>query len=170
MGNPEYFKYAKNQTGPVTPEGKLIVSMNPIKRISKNQQRDQFNKLALSRKLMEEAGVDFSKVKSALKKRNLFEIWIRKHNGKELSQITKLNQVIELLEADMNVRVMPRLEKGIPLGPCDVKLIRLLKECLESSHKMEFGEKKVNINASYKDIRDMMFPEENRPMEKKENE
>ena len=36
-------------------------------------------------------------------------------------------------------------------------------DALEKAHKMKYGEKKVNINADLKDIRDAMFDEPNPP-------
>ena len=62
----------------------------------------------------------------------------------------------------MSIRVMGKLEKGIPLDEEDVKLIRLLKDCLSTSHELKFGKKQLNLHASYDDIRQMMFNDNSR--------
>ncbi len=113
-------------------------------------------------KLMKDAGVDFRKTQKALEKRNLFEIWIRHHTGKDLNEIKRLDSVIQVLDSDMSNRVMHKLEKGVPLGKDDLNLIRLLKETLEASHRLKFGEKRLNVDvkAQFQDIREAMFAKE----------
>ncbi len=168
MGNPEIWRYAKNQTGPKTPEGKLRASLNarkkPIKdanaHTSANSKGGGVMDLkgeSMVTKLMKEAGVDFSKPKEAIEKRNLFEVWLRSFTGDGYTEIQKLDSVIQILDTDMSQRVMKKLENGVPLSEADTRLIRLLKESLESLHRMKFGDKKTNVNVSYKDIREMMF-------------
>ena len=159
-GNPNIIEDTLGkQTGPVSEIGKLKISVNPIKHFKKGS---SMNQLGTSRvtKLMESAGIDFSKAGDAIEKRNLFIIWLKGKTTQELTEIARLDGIIEILETDMTMRVMKKLEKGVALTDADVRLIRLLKDCIASVNEMKFGKKNININASYDDIRKLMFGEE----------
>ncbi|KKM60924.1 hypothetical protein LCGC14_1536920 [marine sediment metagenome] len=156
-GNPNIIEDTKGkQTGPKTEIGKFKASINAAK-WSKAIIKDQNGKKSLITKMMEEAGIDFSKVEDALEKQNLFTIWAKSKSTKDLTEIQRLDTVIRILESDTAVRAMDKLEKGLPLDDSDLKLIKLLKESLESSHRMKFGDKHLHAHASYDDIRKMMF-------------
>ncbi len=141
--------------GPKTEIGKLKSSLNSV--IVKTDARN-LTKETKVRKMMIKAGVDFSKVNEAIEERNLFEMWIKSKTGEELNEIIRLDKLTQLLEADMTLRSMRKLQKGIPLNQKDINLIRLLKEVLQTSHELKFGRKEVQIKGSFKDIRDLMFP------------
>ena len=155
-GNPDIMEISKKSTGPTSEMGKLKSSMNSMKH---KKQGTYLNQLGDSRitKMMKEAGVDFSKLDSALKQKNIFMIWLKSKSTEELTEINRLDQIIQLLDSDMSMRVMRKLEKGLPLDDDDVKLIRLLKDCLSTSHELKFGTKRVNIHGDFDDIRKMMF-------------
>jgi len=159
-GNPNIRDAYMKSTGPTTEMGKFRASLNSSKELTKYTNINQMGD-SLVCKMMKEAGVDFSIPKKALELRNLFVIWARYYNGKELSEIQQIDQLIQIIDTDMSQRVMEKLNMGIALDDGDLKLMRLLKETLESSHRMKFGEKKVNINVGYNDIRKMMFPDDN---------
>jgi len=55
------------------------------------------------------------------------------------------------------LRAMLKIEKGVALDQEDIKQIRVLKEAIVDLHKMKYGEKTLNVTASYRDIQDMMF-------------
>ncbi len=150
-GNPNIIEDTKGKhTGPKTEMGKLKVSLNSLKNLNKLGKSD-------FKQLMEEAGVDFSKTEEAIEKVNIFKALISSKESKELTEIKRLEGMIQILNTDMSVRLMKKLEKEIPVDESDIKLIRLLKDCLSTSHEMKFGKKQLNVNASYKDIREMMF-------------
>ena len=112
-------------------------------------------------KQMQEAGFDTAQAKKYVKMRSAFEIWLKHINDpKVLTEIQRLDQLIQILEMDMTTRTMKKLSKGIPLSPNDIKLIKELRECFATIDKMKYGEKHFNVNASIKDIRKLMFPEE----------
>ncbi|MHA1827935.1 MAG: hypothetical protein ACTSX6_04725 [Candidatus Heimdallarchaeaceae archaeon] len=163
-GNPEIYKFVKQRTGPTSEDGKLKVSLSRIKYRLKEKnsigRRDTKKKPSMLTRMMKEAGIDFNKATEAIKLRNMFEIWYKGLSGKEITEIRRLENTIQILETDATMRTMRKLQKGIPLNDLDIKLIRLLKECLESSHKMKFGEKRVNVNADIKDIRELMMEEQ----------
>ncbi len=108
-------------------------------------------------KLMEEAGVDFSDLERCRKIRNIFEIWLRSKSDEELTEIQRFEGVLHILENDMTVRSMRKLEQNRILDEDDIKLIHLYKDALAASHELKFGKKKINVNASIKDLRDLMF-------------
>ena len=152
-GNPNIKNEPK--PGPTSNIGKIKCSMNSFK--NRKSARLGDSKL---KTMMEEAGVDFSKAEEAIEKVNIFKSFMDSKSTEELNEIKKLEGILQILNTDMASRTMKKLEKGIPLDGSDIKLIRLLKETLEASYKLKYGEKKVNIHASYNDIRQMMFGDE----------
>ncbi len=161
-GNPNVIEDTKGkQTGPKSEMGKLKNSVSAIKHFGKGVSLNQHGDSRIT-KLMKEAGVDFSKVEQAIEKRNLFTIFIKSKSTEELTEIQKLDTVIQILESDVAVRTMSKLEKGIALSDEDVRVIKLLKETLESSHKLKFGDKHLHAHVGYDDIRKMMFDDNTR--------
>lgn len=162
-GNPNVIEdtFGK-QTGPRTQIGKLKTSVNAIKHYGAGR-KVMKNKPSPVRVMMEEAGVDFSKAGNAIEKRNLFEIFIKSKSTEELTEIQRLDGVIQVLDTDMSLRVMGKLEKGVPLNEADVRLVRLLKDCLSTSHELKFGKKSTVLKANYDDLRKLMFGDENDP-------
>ena len=162
-GNPNVVEDTKGkQTGPKTEIGKLKCSVAAVKHTGTASQLNNNGDSKLTT-MMKEAGVDFSKVESAIEKRNLFTIFIKSKSTEELTKIQKLDTVIQILESDIAVRTMKKLEEGIPLSDEDVRIIKLLKETLETSHKLKFGTKQVNIHGDFDDIRKLMFGEDDNP-------
>ncbi|HEC64116.1 MAG TPA: hypothetical protein ENI23_02345 [bacterium] len=148
-GNPNIIEDTKGKkTGPKTTWGKLRVSMNPSKTLDQSKELD---------KAIEETGIKFDKVSSAIALKQMFLAWLKSKTGKELTEIERLDEVISLLESDVATRAMSKLEEGIPLSDKDIKTMKLLKEALEASHKMKYGTKQFNVNADYQDIRALMF-------------
>ena len=148
-GNPNVIEDTKGkQTGPKTPGGKLKCSMNPSKSLAQSKEIDE---------ALEELGIKFKKTSEALSLKKVFREWFLAKTGKELTEIDKLGELINILEADTAVRTMDKLERGIPLDDSDLKLIKLLKETLEASHKLKFGDKHLHAHVGYDDIRKMMF-------------
>ncbi|KKN19164.1 hypothetical protein LCGC14_0948500 [marine sediment metagenome] len=148
-GNPNIIRDTQGKkTGPTTLGGKLKVSLNSSKSLSTSTEINA---------AMEELGVRFEKTEDALTIKKIFKEWFLSKTGKELTEIDRLGELINILEADTAVRTMDKLEKGIPLDDSDLKLIKLLKETLEATHKLKFGTKQVNIHGDFDDIRKMMF-------------
>ncbi len=148
-GNPNIIQDLEGKrTGPKTETGKLKTAMRGLQNGARSKKLD---------KVLEELGFKFKKTSEAITLKKSFITWWKSKTGKELSAIDKLEEVITLLEADTSVRVMKKLEKGIPLDEDDVKIIRLLKDCLSTVHELKFGKKQLNVHASYDDIRKMMF-------------
>lgn len=153
-GNPNILEISKKSTGPTSDIGKLKVSMNSVKSCGDSKVLD---------KILKEAGITFKKASEAISLKKLFISWFKSLSGKELTEIDKLDEVITILEADTANRVMGKIAKGIPLDEDDVKLIRLLKDCLSTSHELKFGKKQVNIHGDFDDIRKLMFGEDDNP-------
>ena len=157
IGNPNIREISKKSTGPKTDLGKLKCAVGIRKHRNPKMMRiDQKGETQITR-MMKKAKIKFSVLGKAIEARNMFEIWVRGKTMKELTEIQRMDSIIQILDTDMSQRVMEKLEMGISLEEDDIKLIRLLKETLESNHKMKFGEKRLNVNADYKDIRDLMF-------------
>ena len=148
-GNPNVIDDTKNkQTGPKTEIGKVKNSLNAVRSGATSKLLDE---------AIELVGIKFKKASEALAVKTVFAAWWKSKSGEDLTEIAKLDQVIQILDSDMSIRAMGKLEKGIPLDEDDIKLIRLLKDCLSTSHELKFGKKNLNVHANYDDIRKMMF-------------
>jgi len=155
-GNPNIGEISKEKsTGPKTLGGKLKVSMNASKSLATSVE---------IKKALSEMGiaVDFKKAEDSLTILNSFKSWFISVSGEELTEIAHLDEIIKILKTDTAVRTMGKLNKGIPLGDSDLKLIKLLKETLEASHKLKFGDKHLHAHVGYDDIRQMMFDDNSR--------
>ena len=85
--NPNILDVQKKSSGPKTEIGKLKIAVSNRKYSSPNAvQIDQGKKSPVT-KMMEKAGVDFSIPAKAMEQRNLFEIWVKNHSNKELTEI-----------------------------------------------------------------------------------
>ena len=156
-GNPNIIEDTKGkQTGPKSEIGKLKCSLNTTKYTGTSSRLNAQGDSKITT-MMKRAGLDFSKVEDAIEKRNLFTIWLKSKSTEELTEIQKLDTVIQLLESDVAMRTMRKLEKGIALSDKDVRIIKLLKETLETAHKLKFGDKHLHAHVGYDDIRKMMF-------------
>ena len=152
-GNPNILKDLEGKrTGPKSSGAKARVSMNASKYLDQSKKLD---------KAMVELGIKFEKAGEALTIKKAFKEWFLSKTGKELTEIDRLSEIINILETDVAVRTMGKLDKGLPLDSEDVKLIKLLKDTLETSHRLKFGDKHFHAHASYKDIREMMFEDVN---------
>ncbi len=148
-GNPNIGEISKEKsTGPKTVGGKLRVSMNA----SKNLERSKDVDLA-----MEELGLKFSKASDSLDLKRQFQKWFISKTGKELTEIAKLEELINFYETDTSMRVVQKLKDGVPLDDSDLKALKQHKEALEALHKLKFGTKSLNIHGDFDDIRKMMF-------------
>lgn len=140
-GNPNIGEISKKtSTGPKSEEGKLRIQA------SHNRGKELENK--------------FKKAGLSMEAYKLFSFFVRSHQTKGLQEITRLEDVIGVLETDFSMRALSKIEQGLPLDPDDIKQIKLLKESLVDLHKMKYGEKRLNVNASYQDIQNMMFGED----------
>ncbi len=149
-GNPDLAIPGKIiRKGPKTPGTKLRSSMNSSKGLHLHSIEVE--------EALKELGVKFEKAGEALTIKKAFKDWFLSKTGAELTEIDKLGEIINILETETAVRTMEKLEKGIPLDKDDLKLIRLLKDTLETSHRLQFGDKHLHAHIGYKSIRDVMF-------------
>lgn len=77
---------------------------------------------------------------------------------KTLSEIERMEGLLALMETNLG-EIAIRQDKGESLTDKDRKDMFLVKDTLAELHKIKYGEKRLNVNASYKDIRDAMFEE-----------
>ena len=112
---------------------------------------------------MEEAGVKFSKTKieKAVDLHNEFAMWLSTKTGHGLKEMKIMEEVMSVLGTEMFHQALQRQVEGKELTSQDLKVIGLLMNAAESSHKLKHGEKHVNVNFSYKDIQDKMFEDAN---------
>ncbi len=144
MSNPNIGEISKGKsTGPRTEEGKLVIEAYH------NKGKSLENKF-------KKAGLSMAAYKA-------FCFFVRAKQTKGLQEINRLENVIYLLETDLSIRAMDKIEKGLPLNSNDLKQIRLLKESIVDLHKIKYGEKRLNVHASYQDIQKMMFEQGQEP-------
>ena len=143
-GNPHIGEISKtHSTGPKTEIGKIKSSMN-------------LNNSAID-KMINDTHLDFGDLEESLKKRNAFELWLASKGGKELDYIATMDRIIRPLDAKVTMKIMEKIERKKDLNKDDVMIIRNLMDAIAMAHKMKFGDKRVNLHASYNDIREMMM-------------
>lgn len=149
----------EKSTGPRTQIGKLVTSVARFKYKPVSKQS------VVNPKSMAAQVVDFDNTTPEATKKSLeayhnFVNWAlqRKNPTRDLSEIAKLEGLMNVMEANLN-NALERLGEGQALTDKDRKDMFLMKDTLVSIHEMKYGRKQLNVNASYKDIRDLMFEE-----------
>ncbi len=154
-GNPNIIEDTKGkQTGPKTPGGKLRCALNYSTSLATSKEID---------KAMVELGIKFETAEKALTLKEEFKQWFLSKTGKQLTEIAKLEEIINFYETDTAMRVVKKLKDGVPLDDSDLKALKQHKEALEALHKLKFGTKQVNIHGDFDDIRKLMFGEDDNP-------
>lgn len=149
-GNPNLKDEIK--TGPKTKIGKLRNSLHGVKRK---------NCTVINPESMAAKAVGFDKSKERLQAYHNFVSFVLEQPIKTLSEIERLEGLLAMMEISFS-KILTRLEAGESLSDKDRKDFFLMKDTLVDLHKIKYGEKKVNIEIKYKDIRDQMFPDDNR--------
>ena len=152
-GNPNFVKgnvFAK-LGGPKTKTGKLVSTMNTIKPTTIANPESMVAKAS---------GWDNSNISQSIRNYHSFVRWAldRKNPSNELSEIVKLEGMLEVMEVNLS-KVLEKLEEGKTMTDKDRKDMFLMKDTLVDLHELKYGKKQLNINASYKDLRDVMFEE-----------
>ena len=92
---------------------------------------------------------------------DLFANWVRSRTTKELQEVIELQNLVKLMKGDENQRVFKKLQLNQKLTSEDMGYINFVKETLIDIHKLKYGEKRVNLNTSLKDLRDSLWEEQN---------
>jgi len=159
-GNPNIKDYA-HLGGAKTPMGKLKCSLNAIKYKHNAIQLGTKGASVISKAL----GDPDNKYKLAGESlKEYYEIteWIKSKTVKELDSIYKLEKLISILELDVSLRALDKVKDGIPLDDADRRQMTLLKDALVEHHKLKYGEKKINVNVSIKNLRGHLFDDNRR--------
>ena len=136
-------------TGPITKIGKLRNSMHGLK----NKNQPQINPDSMAAK-----AVGFDKTKEKLQAYHNFVSFVLDQPIKSLSEIERMEGLLGVMETNL-AKVIEKQEEGQDLTDKDRKDMFLMKDTLVELHKLKYGEKRLNVTASYKDIRDLMFEE-----------
>ena len=131
--------------GPKTQIGKLRCSLHRVN-----------TGLQVSKNSMAGKAVGFDGSKEKLQAYHNFVSFVLGHPIKTLSEIERLEGLMSLMEANLS-KAIEKLEKGEELSDKDRKNMYLVKDILVDLNKIKYGEKRININADLKDIRDAMF-------------
>ncbi len=87
--------------------------------------------------------------------------WCKGYSTKELDVLKELKDIYIAMKTNLlEGELAKKIKSGDKFTAGERDQLRILIDLLEKHHKLKYGEKKLNINASYKDIRDMMFPDE----------
>lgn len=138
------------QTGPKTKGGKLRCALNYSTSLATSKEIDS---------AIIELGIKFKKVDDALTLKKEFKSWFLSKTGKDLTEIAKLETIVDFYETDTALRIVNKLKEGVLLDDSDLKVLKQHKEALEALHKLKFGDKHLHANVSYDDIRQLMFDE-----------
>ena len=134
-------------TGPTTKIGKLRNSMHALKTGASIREDSTVAK-----------AVGFDKTKDKLQAYYNFVSFVLDQPIKSLSEIERMEGLLAVMENNL-MDLIKKQEEGQSLTDKDRKDMFLMKDTLVELHKLKYGEKKLNITASYKDIRDLMFEE-----------
>ena len=147
-GNPNIKDAPK--PGPTTKIGKLKTSLNSLKR---GEVAAQINSNSMAAKAV---GFDGSKEK--LQAYYNFVSFVLGEPIKTLNEIQQLEGLLATMQGGY-FELVKKVEKNEPFNDKDRKDMFLIKDTLIAIHEMKYGRKQINLNTSYKDIRDAMFEE-----------
>ena len=83
--------------------------------------------------------------------------FIKSRKGTELVEIIELENMLRLLKGDEQRKIWMKIATNEDLTNGELKMLSLIKDLIVDLHKLKYGEKRVNINTDFKDIREMMF-------------
>ncbi len=147
-GNPDIVNTPN--VGPTSQIGKLRNAMHGTK-VQSNPKYINPNSMAAK-------AVGFDGTKDKLQAYYNFVSFVLGHPIKTLTEIQRLEGLLAIMETNLG-EITKRQNNGEPLTDKDRKDMFLVKDTLAELHKIKYGEKRLNVNASYKDIRDAMFEE-----------
>ena len=137
--------------GPTTKIGKLRNSVHSVKQSTPNI-------TIINPDSMAAKAVGFNGTKEKLQAYHNFVSFVLEHPIKTLSEIQRMEGLLAVMENNL-MNLIKKQEDGESLSDKDRKDMYLMKDTLVDLHKIKYGEKRLNVNASYKDIRDAMFEE-----------
>lgn len=136
------FKSGHGTTGPTTEIGKFRAGLNSYTGKDSNTWR------AKHRVIPQEI-------------REIYE-WCKGYNTKELDVLKELKDIYTAMKTNLlEGELAQKIKSGEKFSAGERDQLRIVIDLLEKHHKLKFGEKKLNINVSYKDIRDRMFEDDN---------
>lgn len=139
-GNPDIKNEAHKGAAERTELGKFRVSLNAWKGGSKTN-------LYLNKRIPPEV-ID------------LYD-WFKGLTEKDRDFLFELQGIYDILKANLlNGEIPKKVLSGEKLSRTEMEQFKLLVDITEKHQKMKYGEKKININLSYKDVVDRMFPDD----------
>lgn len=87
--------------------------------------------------------------------------WFKALSKGEREFLFEMKGIYEVLKGNMqnNQELLEKIQTGKKFTPLELEQFKLMINTLEKLQKLEYGEKRVNVNVSYKDFRDLMFEE-----------
>ncbi len=126
------------KTGPKTEAGKFRVSLNAWKGGTHNPTNEYVSRIP--------------------KEVQELYSWFKELTGEEREFLFEMKGMYGALKGNLiNGKFPEKVISGEPLSKTELEQFKLLVDLLDRAHKMKYGEKKVNIHADLKDIRDAMF-------------
>jgi len=91
-------------------------------------------------------------------RRDLISNWIFSKETKQLKEILELENLFKLLKGTTDrIIYEKKVLENQEFTKTDLAYFKLLKETLVDLNRLKYGDKKVNVNVGYDDIREMMF-------------
>ena len=94
---------------------------------------------------------------------DLFVNWVRTRSTHELKELQELETLLRMLTRDENQPVFKKVANSQKLDALDMAYIRLIKELLTDIYRLKYGEKRVNVNTNFEDIRSLMWGKNDNP-------
>ena len=160
------------KTGPTSEIGKLKVSLNAVKPYSLSKQMqlgrspESKNRETLLSQLISESKTKETRalIKMLMKDRkfneikryNLLVLWLKSQTKKELKVLVELENLYSLLEPSVTTQILDKFIRNEPISKSDIEKAKFLRDTLATIQELKFGKKHVQVNTSFKDIRDFM--------------
>ena len=136
-GSPDIHEISKKSTGPISEIGKFRSSLNSWKG---------------------KGNFYLDRVPQEVK--DLYT-WFKGLTTNDRNFLFELQGIYDVLKANLlNGDIPKKVLSGEKLNKTELEQFKLLVDITEKHHKMKYGEKKVNINLTYKDVVDMMCPDD----------
>lgn len=131
QGNPNIKEISQFSTGPTTKIGKFRISLNNYKKSGGRNIPDEI--------------------------KELFE-WYLAMKQKDVDCLLELKNLYQVLKVHTSAEIFDKIITGENLSKGDREMLKLLKDTLVDTQKLEFGEKSIiEHKVTYKDVRDQIF-------------
>lgn len=91
-------------------------------------------------------------------RRDLIDNWVLSKTTAKTQEIIELENLFKLLKGTTaDIMYKKKMNGNYEFTNIDIAYLKLIKETLVDLNRLKYGDKKVNVNVGYDNIREMMF-------------